>query len=132
MIQLQTQAPIRYHHLTLAVFVLPPDLRWTAEVFDNLAKSLGNHVKTFDADRAIVFHTSEAQRQFCKLRLGEDYHEPQVRFSIHRFHTSVRLKMEAKYGASEEQVVLVLDACKRLGYKVLKVEGVVNKGIICA
>jgi hypothetical protein len=132
MIQLQTQAPIRYHHLTLAVFVLPPELRWSAEVFDNLAKSLGDHVKTFDAERAIIFHTSDGQRQFCKLRLGEDYHDPQIRFSIHRFHTSVRLKMEAKYGASEEQVVLVLDACKRLGYKVLQVEGIVNKGIICA
>ena len=44
-----------FHHLTLAVFVLPPDLRWSRDVFQKLVQSLGDQVKTFSGDWAIIF-----------------------------------------------------------------------------
>jgi hypothetical protein len=121
-----------FHHLTLAVFVLPPELRWSQDVFEKLVQSLGDQAKAFNGDWTIVFQGTEDQRQFCQLRLQDPTHDPQVRFTIVRFKTTVLLKMEAKYGATEEQVELVVASCKRLGYRVIKRDDIRNRGIVSA
>lgn len=114
------------HHLDYHVYIQPRDWDlWSHDdkEFRKVVESIGPMAKASYAEYAILFEGSDEQRAYCRCVVGYDVDGCEIKISIEKYHSKSFLCLNPKYGVTDTQLRIAINAFQACGHTIIATKG---------